>query len=79
MSRSRPDGILVRIVIITLFLVLVSYFIFGLVAAFTDDQYKLLRGKLIMLGSLMLVGILLGLVVTPVITTIRQELDVLID
>lgn len=79
LSRSRPDGILARVVLLTLVLVFISYFIFGLVQAFTDDKYTLLRGKLIMLGSLLLVAILLGLVMTPVLTTIRRELDALID
>ena len=31
MSRSRPDGILVRVVLITLILTLISYGIFGIV------------------------------------------------
>jgi hypothetical protein len=79
MSRSRPDGILARIVIITLVLLLVSYFIFGIVQAFTDDRYVLLRGKMIMLGSMLLIATFLGAIVTPIITTVRKELDALID
>jgi hypothetical protein len=79
LSRSRPDGIIARIVILTLVLLLVSYFIFGLVQAFTDDRYVLLRGKMIMLGSMLLVAGFLGAIFTPILTTIRKELDMLID
>lgn len=79
MSRSRPDGVIARIVILTLVLLLISYFIFGLVQAFTDDKHKLLRGKMIMLGSMILVASVLGAIATPIITTIRRELDALID
>jgi len=79
MSRTRLDGILARIVIITLVLVLVSYFIFGLVAAFTDDQYKLLRGKIIMLGSLLLTAILIAMIAPPIVTSIYKQLELLID
>ena len=79
MSRSRPDGVIARIVILTLVLLLVSYLIFGIVQAFTEDKHKLLRGKMIMLGSMILIAAFLGAIVTPIITTIRRELDALID
>lgn len=72
LSRSRPDGILARIVIITLVLVFISYFIFGIVQSLTTDHYKLLRGKIIMLGSLLLVALLLSMVAPAVITTVYK-------
>ncbi len=79
MSRSRPDGVIARVVILTLVLLLISYLIFGIVQAFTSDKHTLLRGKMIMLGSMILIAAFLGAIVTPIITTIRNELDALID
>jgi hypothetical protein len=79
MSRSRPDGVIARVVILTLVLLLISYLIFGIVQAFTSDKHTLLRGKMIMLGSMILIAAFLGAIVTPIITTIRKELDALID
>lgn len=79
MSRTRPVGILARIMILTLVLLVIAYMIFGIVQAATSDRAKLFQGKLIMLSVCMMVGGVLGLVITPIAASIRREIDMLID
>ena len=79
LSRSRPDVILARIVILTMIVLIISYLIFGIVTAWTTDKGKLFQGKLVIAALAILLGTAAAWLVPVVATSIYKQLDLIID
>ena len=79
LSRSRPDAVFARSMLISMLLLLVMFMVYKLVTIVTTDEGKLLRGKLVILSLAILIGTGAAMVAPPLITTIYKPLEAFID
>ena len=70
LSRSRPDAVFARCMILSMLLLLVMFLVYRLVTVLTTDEAKLLRGKLVILSLAIIIGTGVAMIAPAVLTTI---------
>jgi len=79
MSRSRPEAVFARAMVVIMMLLLFMFIIYKLVTVLTTDEAKLLRGKLVILSLAIMLGTVAARLATPILLTIYKPLEALID
>jgi hypothetical protein len=79
LSKSRPDAVFARAMLLSMLLLLIMFLVYKLVTIVTTDETKLLRGKLVILSLALILGTVAGMLARPLVTTLNKPLDYIID
>jgi hypothetical protein len=79
LSKSRPEAVFARAILISMILLLIMFIVYKLVTIVTTDEGKLLRGKLVILSLALILGTASAALARPILTSIYKPLEALVD